>query len=153
MALVILKEDTNEVPWINEWYTITGIEHISVFVREIVATDKGFMVITPEFKAFLYKNSSIYAFLKEALEHWVKNESHNSPLFAVAQLGKLHLAVDDEGVHSNWVKDGKKHIQKKASGTEDSSQVPISNPFLSPPTSVTTNRRKSQSATTPKTMH
>jgi len=144
------SNDSQDLPWLNEWLACNGEKDIDILVHDIVITQKGLMVITEEFKAFLFKDSAIYSFIKEALIAWVDNAAIAFPLYACVENSKLTLGMDSDDKPVNWIFHNKVYTQKKGKQGGDGLQSPV-NPFLigtSSPT-VTKRTRKTTEPTDP----
>jgi|SRR5689334_1559122 hypothetical protein len=130
------EETTSEnLPWVAD-YVMDDPERIdtALWVEEVFQTPKGYLIITSEFKGFVFTNSSMYKFLAEALELWIGKLVDPTPLFAVAgKSGKVELAVDDEMPKSYWTKDGRRWIQKRGKDKASGLKQEIVNPLLSSP--------------------
>jgi hypothetical protein len=155
MALQIIgtpERNDDDIPWVNEYIDLGGEPDTASIVTKIVKTPKGFMVLTDEFKGFLFVKSAIYGFLAEALDTWKSNATINYPLFAVAgSNGKINLAVDTELEPTVWIEETKnKAWSQKVKKKKGNGSTPAkSNPFLPtpPPTDIRTRKNSTQSST------
>lgn len=126
---------SDDLPWVSEYVMEdpTRIE-TALWVEEVYQTPKGYLVITSQFKGFVFVNSAMFKFLQEALEMWLGKVVSSYPLFAIAsKSGKIELAIDDEMPHSFWTKDGRRNIQKRGKSKDSGLKVVISNPLLPSP--------------------
>lgn len=129
------SSNSDELPWVSD-YVMEDPERIdtALWTEEIFQTPKGYLVVTSSFKGFIFTNSSMFSFLREALELWIGGVSTPYPLFAIAsRSGKIELAIDDEMPRSWWTKDGRRWIQKRGKDKGSSLTSPPVNPLISSP--------------------
>ncbi len=122
----------DDLPWMKEYipnpdYMLEGYE-----VEEVYPGDRGILLITAAFKAFLFKREKAYYFLLEALEVWVEDPTPPCNLIIKHQKsGKVVLGVDENSHSYTWVLDGKRYVRRgKQDGTHP--QETPSNPLLPP---------------------
>lgn len=130
----------SDLPWVNEYLDNDGEVGDSTIVTKVYYSSKGCTVYGDSFRGFLFKDSAIYGFLKEALEVWVKMPEKNAPLFMIAcKGGKVNLALDDEAGFSIWKQHekGKQYTQCLPKDGTPGLTVPPSNPLLPNPSPTT----------------
>jgi hypothetical protein len=133
----VVTEDksSDDLPWVSE-YVMEDSNRINtaLWVEELFQTPRGYLVVTSQFKGFVFVNSAMFNFLKEAIELWTGSVVSPSPLFAIAsKSGKIELAIDDEMPRSFWSRDGRRWIQKKGvSKVSSLTEKPV-NPLIPSP--------------------
>jgi hypothetical protein len=140
MALKFFDEESSSdnLPWIDKFIDSNPDieEDYCSPVRRLIQTNKGWLVVTRDYKGFLFKDSKIVSFLEEAISYWrhdPKNTVGLPGIFLTCEQ-KPRLAFDDSFKNVsitfetktklliNW-DTGTKSLKKQ------SSTVPI-NPFL-----------------------
>lgn len=138
-------EKNGDRPFLNK--ITNGFESLvgtNWFIHEVVLCDTGYLIITAEFKAFIFKDSQMFSFLKQALDVWTQQNDLSYPLFAeVLKTKKITLAVDDEAMTSSWITSGSRYLQTQNPLEHDSLTLERSNPLL-PPTPIVSISRKRQ---------
>lgn len=133
-------------PFLNKM-TVEDFEAIvdkSFFIREVILCDKGYLILTNVFKGFIFADSEMYKFLKEALMLWTSKAEPSYPLFAlVLPTKKITLAIDDEALDSSWTISGIRYLQSQSPLDASGSASQISNPLL-PPTKLVPSGKKRQ---------
>lgn len=150
----IESDRTDDVPWANEYLDrYPEAQDEAFFVRKLIVGSKGFMVITDDFKAFLFRDSSLFLFLLEAIKLWTARASYSQPLYStLSSGGRISLAIDDEEEESVWICTKKDKIweQKRKKEQADGLEGTVSNPFIVPPPPTTKPKKgNSQSRTRP----
>lgn len=139
--LMVLKRiqtgavSSDNLPWVGD-FVMEDPERIdlALWVEEVFQTARGYLVVTEQFKGFVFADSAMFAFLREALEVWTGSMVDPSPLFAIAsKSGKIELAIDDEMPKSFWTRDGRRWIQKRGKSKGSSLTEPRVNPLLPSP--------------------
>lgn len=143
MALRRVDVDSDridDVPWASAYLDkYPEAQDEAFFVRKLIIGSKGFMVITDDFKAFLFRDSRLFLYLLEAIKLWSTRASYSQPLYSTLTTGgRISLAIDDEEDESVWICTKKDKIweQKRKKEQQDGSEVIVSNPFIvgTPPT-------------------
>lgn len=89
--------DQSEKPWINEYLDEEGSPGDMSPVLSIKVTHKGMLVLCQDFKGFLFKGSSSYEQILEAIPAWKKQKDLPFQIVGIAQKnGKIGVAIDDE---------------------------------------------------------
>lgn len=92
-----VKPDDKDLPWANEYVESYGQEEDIAKVFKLIPGSKGILVITEHFKGFIFKGSSTYDYLLDAIEAWKKDGRLPFCLFAqVLANGKIRIGVDDK---------------------------------------------------------
>lgn len=133
--IVTEKVSSDELPWVSD-YVMEDPERIdsALWVEEIFQTTRGYLVVTEQFKGFVFVNSAMFTFVKEALELWTGKVVDPFPLFAIAsKSGKIELAIDEEMPRSYWTRDGRRWIQKRGKSKDSTSTEKRVNPLLPSP--------------------
>jgi len=96
---ILNPEDNNgnDLPWINEYLQNDGETGDVSLVSEIKLSTKGYIVICKSFKGFLFKDSKLYTYVKEAMEYWKQFPNPGYSIYGVANSnGKIGLAIEDD---------------------------------------------------------
>lgn len=143
------KRDFNDLPWVNEYInSVIGEEGDVSPVSKMFFTAKGLLVLTKDFKGFIFKESKTYRHIYDAIPHWKASPSLPFRLYAQAlSSGKLAIAIEDTE-DSVLIVDSSNGLSFKSSDGEDGSLGGDStNPFIPnlpvPTTSGKTRRQKS----------
>jgi hypothetical protein len=154
MAFKSVENDSakrvDDLPWCNEYLTTYSEEEAISRVDSIIPTDKGCLVLCQDFKGMLFRGSTIYSFIQEAIPVWKKEGKLIFGVFASAKKGKkgLSLGTDDEySCTVNVSKEGR--VDFKYEDTEEPSTAKTENPFLkhtisSPPTTRARTSKKAE---------
>lgn len=127
----------DDLPWMKDYtpnplYDLEGYD-----VMEIYPGDKGILLITSAFKAFIFKREKAYYYLLEALEVWESDPTIPCDLIiAHNQSGKVRLGVDENSPGIGWVRDGKRYVRKGKQHDTHPTET-RSNPLLPPSRSHT----------------
>jgi len=153
MALRLIEvqtETSGDLPFLNKLGTeFVALVGTNWFIREIIVCETGYLVITAKFKAFIFKDSTMFGFLKQALEVWTTKQEPSYPLFAeVLQTKKITLAVDDEALDSFWTVNGFRFLQSQSPLELDGSAEETGNPLLPPTTVVPISKRRKRESST-----
>lgn len=155
--LVKLNADENNsdsLPWINEYLDEAGEPGDSARVLSIKRTTKGFLVLCTDFKGFIYSGSNLYKALDAAIPVWKNHKELPYGLFGVAErTGKISIAMDNDFTCVVLV-DKKGNCEVKLPASELQSDQADINPFLEamniPPTTESRTTRK-RNGSTPQT--
>lgn len=123
---------SDDLPWAKD-YVKSGVPLREYYtVNEVYVTDKGGLLITNKFKAFLFKREKSYQYLTEALEVWVKDTTLRSHLVCrLVNNGKVALGLDEENDLCYWEQEGD-HYRRKSNSGDGSTSRPTPNPLLPP---------------------
>lgn len=131
-----------DVPWVNEYINSIGMADDISAVETIKATAKGLLIICKDFKGFLFRNSTTFNYIQDAIAYWSDNPNPGYSLFGKANRnGKLSLAIDEETFGIFTVEKGGTVIQRLKSDITQSTTDGF-NPFIRPNTSVPTTSTK-----------
>ena len=116
-AIALNQESGNgELPWLNEYIQLQPKAIGKTFQVNVVAfSQKGVMLTTNNFKAFLYRSNPYYDFLMEALEVWTTDKLPVMALVALVdtnQKCKFQLGIEDQ-LESSWDKKGNGLYKRK----------------------------------------
>lgn len=107
MALTFLNDDSENVSsgeklFLNDWTKENPknkkVQHLVTEVR-LVQSNKGYLIETDYFLAFIWKNAKVTKQLIEALEHWVNNPDTGYALYLIQDKptsSNFKLATDKE---------------------------------------------------------
>jgi len=136
--IVAEEKDGSDLPWLNDYldeYPEKQDKFCSA-IQEFVIGPNGILVITLDYKGFLFKNSKISKFLLQAFDYWKadpKNAQING-LFLSAS-SKPNIAIDEEITGVTAIFESRKKIElrwnnntKKSIGNSSEE-----NPFLPKP--------------------
>lgn len=134
-----------ETPWISQLLTSNPEFNGRMFqVRVVAFSQRGVMITTEYFKAFLYRSNPYYSFLLDALRVWTTN---NLPVHAlmvmtdINEKSRIHIGVEDS-LESNWEKKSETLFKLKL-GLPDFLPTPIGqNPLLVVSSSTATPKGK-----------
>jgi len=121
-----------DLPWMKGFEPSPLWESEAYDVTDVYDTDKGFLVLTTHFKAFIFKREKMYEFLREALDLWVLDTT--LPCCVVVEWnksGKVRLGLDETDLLSYWVREGNR-FQVKSNTGGGKEPVPKPNPLLPP---------------------
>lgn len=143
--------ESMSLPWLKDYLKKFKGDVVEREVVGLSASDSGILVITYQWKAFIFKREKRAAQLLEAIPAWLELEVPMARLIAKPIKGeRFQLGLDDEFVDSYWEEaDEGKFIRVDAGGctrlTGDQSRTASSesNPFLPGSTpSVSTPKKK-----------
>lgn len=136
MAIQFIDEGSkssndSELPWLRDYCNNSGVDFEPCTVTDIYLCDNCLLVITTQFKASVFKRSSTYNFLVEALNVWITTKDGTPDLVCGATKNKKpHLGLDDECPITYWSKDGSHYSKKLPTGDGNASPALGRNPFL-----------------------
>jgi len=140
----------DNTPWFNA-YIENCPEDITLDALSVVKVSKGLIINTELFKCFLFKDSSIYKFLLEALSEWIMNSSIAFPLVVIVEDEEFSLGIDDSRQPVIWIQEGKTYQVKKKKQTSKA-LIQQKNPFIiSPPTTTKVTKEVLNAYTPPTT--
>lgn len=102
MALKFIQAEernSDDLPWLSDYlgmYPDKADKYVSP-IQNLILGEKGILIITLDYKGFLFKDSKICKFLLQAIEYWKKdpkNAQINGLFFSASK--KPNIAVDDE---------------------------------------------------------
>lgn len=138
------KESSNgqvEKPWHNEYSRQEGSLDNEYIVEQVILCQQGLLLLTKEFKDFVFRGKQAYKYLVEALEYFTKNPKDSIPIvLKVTQTKSASIGtIEDYEGSGTWVQESKgyrflEHLEPLTPSTD-------SNPFI-PPT--TRSRKKKQ---------
>lgn len=133
-----------ELPWLSHFVEANPEVNGMMFQVQVVAfSQKGVMVTTEHFKAFLYRSNPYYDFLFEAVTTWTTN---NIPVCALvllvdkSQKSKFQLGIEDS-LESHWVKKSETLFKLKSNLPDFLPTAKGSNPLLALSSNTATQRR------------
>lgn len=149
MATFFTDENTNsfsdEVPWHNTYNKDSkNLENESI-VERVIVCDTGLLLVSSDFKDFVYRNKKTYDLMLDALKYYVGRPSESLPfILRCSSKRSSDMGVLDEYEGTGvWKKDPKGFtFDSGKEGREKTSTA--SNPFL--PTN-TTRAKKTKSGT------
>lgn len=132
------SSDTNsisdELPWYKDYIGKTKDTDFVVDVLEVYDGERGLLLLTPKFKAFIFRRQKQYSFLIEALSHWIVDSQLPCHLIAGYKSNtEIRLGLNDEIENTYWVKEDNAYKRKSSIGDSTESIQPP-NPLL--PTGV-----------------
>lgn len=105
-------EQSVEVPWLKDFIASGGDYDTPLAVDCLVTGLKGILVLTAEYKGFIFKGSNLHSQVLEALEEYVKSDSPLPRLIACgSEAGKVQLGIDHDDNTCTWKKDGSNYRQ------------------------------------------
>jgi hypothetical protein len=120
-----------DLPWANEY--VKGVEDLGItyFVKSFTVYESGLMAITPCFKAYIHKGTSLHKHLMEALEVFVQQPkgSIDEIVLELMKKGKVNVLTDDERKSAHWFKHENNYVQVYQ-GTAKEENIASINPFL-----------------------
>lgn len=128
------QNETEDLPWVKDWIKSSPISDQPQEVFDCYSGDKGLLVITGEFKMFLFRKQSEYKFLLEALETWVKTKEPVHPVIALKVGKKIALGLNQKAPKVIWNQDESKFYSRRVDDSPISRNPSKINPFLSPTT-------------------
>lgn len=145
-------QSQEDLPWVKDWAKGTNSPEIPKEVITIYSGDKGLLLETGEYKAFIFRRESTYGYLVEALEQWCKTKEEVCPLIiAATKKGKAQYGLHQDKPKVVWIFDGNKYSSVRVDGKLQA--IPQkSNPFLqsNSPAPQNTSSRKSPKEEAPK---
>lgn len=106
------EDQSNEVPWLRDFIESGGDYDSPIPVDVLVVGIKGILVLTHQYKAFVFKGSNLHKQVIEALEVYVKETSPLPRLIACGhESGKVLLGLDHDDNTCSWKKDGSNYRQ------------------------------------------
>lgn len=133
-----------ELPWLSHFLeTNPKVDGMMFQVQVVAFSQKGVMVTTEHFKAFLYRSNPYYDFLFEAVTNWTSN---NIPVCALvllvdkSQKSKFQLGIEDS-LESHWVKKSETLFKLKSELPDFLPTAKGTNPLLALSSPTATQRR------------
>lgn len=126
------QEQSEDLPWLKEYYATRVRAGDDRTYQLITAYDgeKGLLVQTTEFKAFLFRNSSDYRMVVEALTVWVSSKGFQRCLVVKpVSKSKIIFGLDDEIPRVFWHKEETRFYSVQE---EDALVGHATNPLLAP---------------------
>lgn len=128
------QNEGEDLPWARDWIKSSPIADQPQEVFDCYLGDKGLLIITGEFKMFLFRKQSEFNFLVEALEIWVKTAEPVFPVIALKVGKKIALGLNQKAPKVIWNRDESKFYSRRADDTPTLKNTLKTNPFLSPTT-------------------
>lgn len=139
------RSSNNDLPWIKEYVAADGAYDAPIPVEMIYECDNGLLVLTDEYKGFVYNRSTTKAQLLEALEAYMA-ATVMLPLLVVRanKSGKLEFGLDKERTISVWTRHGRQYSQTyhDAEHMEKFQKRIAANPLI--PTSIPSKNGRAQ---------
>lgn len=143
--------DSEDLPWVKDWAKSTNEYADDNEVLKIYPGDKGLLIFTGRYKAFIFRKDSLHNYLVEALESWHTNKTSVSPLVAVSNVrGKVSYGLNHDKPKVSWAVTDGAYVSIRL---DEAPRFPTkkSNPFLEPqpsdPNSPTQNKGKTKKQT------
>lgn len=97
--------DANSLPWLREWQQQSHSDAPSL-VLSIKHAEKGFLLYTSEYKAYIWKGSKLYDALDNTLSALVRHADYGCPIYCKPLPGaNCAVAVDETAIGSGtWSK-------------------------------------------------
>lgn len=125
------SDEQEELPWGKEWVNTTKDPKRVLEVLTIYSTSKGLLLITGEFKQFLFARQSITKQLLEALDVWVLSDEPVHPLITCYVNRKAQHGINKSGKLVYWHKTETKFYSTRVEEPLSSeSRKALGNPFL-----------------------
>lgn len=126
------KQSQSELPWVNEYInSLQGEEGDVSPVESFKFGAKGILVLCKDFKGFIFKGTTTYNHLVDAIDVWESNPSLNFRLYGQAtSSGKLSIAIEDKGSSVFLINKPGDYSFKCETEGSGSKQVDSTNPFI-----------------------
>lgn len=122
--------DYKDLPWVNVFGKSVKDLDLTYIVYMVLSYDSGLMVITHDFKSYIYAGSKAYTDLLEALDAFTDlNASTNVLVAKVTKRNKAELFMDDEIQNARWHKVEERYVQV-LKGDCSIANKPSKNPFM-----------------------
>lgn len=111
------QSSQEDLPWIKDWAKGSKSPSESMEVFTIYSGDKGLLLETGSYKAFIFRRESTYGFLIEALEQWISTKEEVAPLIIAATTkGKAQYGLHQEKPKVIWIFDENKYKSVRVDG-------------------------------------
>lgn len=125
-------EVNDDLPWYRDYYKDGTRKGRTVHVIECYTSPKGLLLLTTEYKAFVFKRDKWAAFIQAALLEWVNDSTlPNCLIMGYGSDRKPLFGIDEDIQNTYWV--AEENSYKRKSNTGDSTKpAHSSNPLLPP---------------------
>jgi len=124
-------DDQEDLPWGKEWVKRTTEPKRILEVLTIYSGDKGLLLITGEFKQFLFKRQLVTKQLLQALEVWVLEDNPVPPLITCFVNNKPQYGINKSGKVVYWHRDESKFYSTRVEEPLGREELAVlTNPFL-----------------------
>lgn len=107
------EDDSKELPWLREFIESGGDYDTPIPVEACSISLKGILVLTDDWKAFIFKGSKLHSQLVEALEEYVTGTNTFPRLVGAGEeSGKVRLGLDQMDLTSTWRKEKQMYYQR-----------------------------------------
>lgn len=131
---------SNDLPWLKDWINLHQPPYNETAVISVHKSAKGCLVITHQWKAFIFRGTTLYTHLIEALDIWIGATDVVPYLVAIpTESGKTRLGINHDQTIAYWTKEGQAYHQKLQPGDGPAASGLVENPLLAQP--IPTNRR------------
>jgi len=128
----LTREDSYSLPWLEEYIKLTGDKEAIEVINGVTFSEKGAMVYTNRYKAFIRAQRSTYADLQEAMPAFVEAAKPLPVLFCSADRNKRPVLLqDDEKLSHRWFHSEGRYTQVITEGKQFPSAEKRVNPLLS----------------------
>lgn len=141
------QNKSNTLEWLKD-YVASGLDaSVPTCVNSVYVCSGGLLLLTDEWKAFIYKGSNMYKQLAEALEAYTSSD-RKLPRFVACgtNQGAVRCGLDSSVIDAAWVKHGREYAQlwEEYGSHEAFERKTTTNPFLPPPSPRSDNARNEQ---------
>lgn len=127
----LYESDTKDLLWLKDFMKQNPNVDTTSHVHEVHVGLKGMLIITGDWKGFIFKGSQPYNHLLEALQHWIQTIDPCPELVAGGTSGgKVRLGVDPSKPVFYWEQIDESYYQKSNGGDVSTQMPPKSNPLL-----------------------
>lgn len=151
------QSSNNDLPWLKDYIDEGNDYTTPLVVENCIPGNRGILVLTSEYKAFVFKGSKLANDLLEALSIYTTIKTGVPVLMACGTSnGKVQLGLDHLHLEAVWVKDKNMYIQsikteqslRESRLKADNPLLPKSHPSVSPTATSTpgANGKKPKSA-------
>lgn len=107
------EEQSIEVPWLKDFVVAGGDYDRPIPVDCCINTPKGVLILTCDYKGFVFKGSQLFRDLLEALEEYVDPKYTFPKLVSSGtEEGKILLGLDHDDQTATWRKESNKYFQR-----------------------------------------
>ena len=120
-----------ELPWADKWAQTAVNPAEPRQVHWVKLFDKGYMVVTFVYKAYVNKGTQQFTNLHEALQVWVSDKSRGAQLLCgLNKTGKPVLGLDEEKPQTRWICNEGVYVQVAQEPIAETLQRERVNPLL-----------------------
>jgi len=128
------ERDNEDLPWAKDWLKSVNDAQEPREIFTIYSGDKGLLILTGEYKHFIFKKQSVVKHLVEALGIWVDEQNPVSPIVCCCLNKKVHVGINNDAKKVFWHRDEDKFYSVPADDSPSLKLKNPANPFLSPTT-------------------